>query len=106
MLEQLRRKMLGEAVQVEEVTLAAWEVDAINEAREKLLDAGFIPGDDRRVVPRPRDPCGSGRPIGTRQQLESRAVPPRALPAPPPAAPPAPPPASPPDPFLTGEDEG
>lgn len=104
--EQLRRKMRGEAVQVEEVTLARWEVEAINAARDKLLDDGFIPGDDMRVVPGPRDPCGSGRPTGDRKQLESRAVPPRALPAPSPAAPPAPPPPAPPDPFLTGEDEG
>ncbi|HEY2588109.1 MAG TPA: hypothetical protein VGI81_20365 [Tepidisphaeraceae bacterium] len=96
-LEQLRRKMLGEAVQVEEVTLAPWEVDAINETREKLLDEGFIPGADGRVVPGPRDPCGSGKPIGTRKQLESRAVPPRALPAPSPAAPPPPPPTAPAD---------
>jgi hypothetical protein len=103
--EQLWRKMRGEAVQVEEVTLAPWEVRAINAERDRLLDAGFIPEADMRVVPGPRDPCGSGRPTGTRQQLESRAVPPRALPAPSPAAPPAPPPAPPPDPFLTGEDE-
>lgn len=97
-LEQLRRKMRGEDVQVEEVTLAPWEVAAINEAREKLLDAGFIPGPDQRVVPGPMDPCGSGRPTGDRKQLESRAVPPRALPAPSPAAPPPPPPTAPTDP--------
>jgi hypothetical protein len=90
-LEQLERKMQGEDVQVEEVTLAPWEVNAINEAREKLLDAGFIPGPDQRVVPGPRDSCGSGRPIGSRKQLELQAVPPRALPAPSPAAPPPPP---------------